>query len=453
MTEFNSLLLQQTLDRLLQQQGIGLNQPITLVLGLSGGMDSVVLLHALSSICAANPVYKLKAIHVNHQLQSSADDWQQFCGDLCQKWQVPYESVTVDVDIKKGEGVEAAARKARYNAFKNKLNTNDILLTAHHLDDQIETVFLKLLRGTGVDGAAGIRPVTTFNGHYLLRPLLNVRRAALEAYAMQNHLPWINDPSNEETVYDRNYLRHEVLPLIEKRWPAYRQTVGRFSRHMQQVSDLVQEIAQQDFETVYDAEKQCLNIDKLTTLSLPRRHNTIRFWIKQHSDTIPSVEQLDQINTAIIAREDAAPVVKWANVELRRFKNGLYLLNEPLQKMAIDFSVTLQNWKPGEKLTIPGYGFLSLVETKNDGLKPSCLANAELTIKFRQGGERCTPVSRQKSQTLKKLFQEYNIPPWKRNSIPLVYINQEIAAAVGVFYCKPFAAEDEVGLKIVCEVG
>lgn len=453
MTEFNSLLLQQTLDRLLQQQGIGLDQPVTLVLGLSGGMDSVVLLHALSSICAVNPSYKLRAIHVNHQLQSSADDWQKFCNALCQKWQVPFESVTVDVDAKKGEGVEAAARKARYSAFKNKLSPSDILLTAHHLDDQIETVFLKLLRGTGVDGAAGIRPITTFNGHYLLRPLLNVHRTSLEAYAKQNHLQWINDPSNEETIYDRNYLRHEILPVIEKRWPAYRQTIRRFSHHMQHVSELLQQIAQQDFKTVYDAEKQCLNIDELIKLSLPRRHNTIRFWIKQHSETIPGVELLNQINTAIIAREDASPVVKWANVELRRFKNGLYLLNEPLQKTTKDFSVTLQNWQPGEKIMIPGYGFLSLVETRKEGLKPSCLANAELTIKFRQGGERCTPVSRHKSQTLKKIFQEYNIPPWKRNSIPLVYINQEIAAAVGVFYCKPFAAEDEVGLKIVVEAG
>ncbi|MDH5258205.1 MAG: tRNA lysidine(34) synthetase TilS, partial [Gammaproteobacteria bacterium] len=334
--------------------------PLSFVVGLSGGVDSIVLLHALSILSQqassesdkpeTKPKlnFKLKAIHVNHQLQFEANEWQKFCVSFCETLNIPIQCFLVDAVPKQGEGPEAAARNARYDVFKKKLLPNEILLTAHHLDDQIETVLLQMLRGTGVDGGAGIRPVSKFNTSYLIRPLLMFSRDAIEAYANENSLTWINDPSNTETYYDRNYLRHDVLPAIEKRWPSYRDTIGRFSQHMRQASELLNDIADQDLEVTNDKRNECLLISELNRLSFARKNNLIRHWLSYQNYSLPSDKQLKQINALIVAREDAMPVVSWGNVELRRFHGCLYSMNNKRKKIPEDFCENISEWKLGK---------------------------------------------------------------------------------------------------------
>jgi len=453
--KFSPERLQQSLEELLQASGVLSTAPLSFVVGLSGGVDSVVLLHALSSLLTpsspdiSKPLFKIKAIHVNHQLQSAADGWQSFCVSFCQKLNISIECVSVDATPSQGEGPEAAARNARYAAFKNLLCVDDILLTGHHLDDQIETVFLQMLRGTGVDGAAGIRQISVFNSTYLVRPLLRFSREEIESYASDNNLTWVNDPSNSETKYDRNYLRHEVLPVMEKRWPSYRQTVGRFSQHMRQTSELLKQISEQDYQETYNQKKGCLEIDGINNLSSQRKNNLIRHWINSLGYQSPSDKQLNEIYTVIAAQDDACPVLYWGEAELRRFQNGLYLLNKNREKIPSDFLINIPNWQQGQRVKIPGYGVLELVLSKGEGISPSRLLSENIQITIRKGGERCRPKSRNKSQSLKKIFQEENTPPWLRNNIPIVFIDEQIAAVVGEFYCAPFAVENEMGLKIV----
>ena len=478
MTELTPEAMQQTLNELLQSSGVTPSTPLTFVVGLSGGIDSVVLLHLLSSLPSylpfssssseestdlpflnstaqntSNHFFFLKAIHINHQLQSNANEWQLFCVSLCEKLNIPIECIFVNAHAKQGEGPEAAARKARYEAFNSVLNEDDVLLTGHHLDDQIETIFLQMLRGTGVDGAAGIRFISQFSTSFLIRPLLIYSRKSIEEYARKNNINWINDPTNDEINFDRNYLRHQILPVLEKRWPSYRETLSRFSSNIRQASELLNEIAEKDYLLIKEDDTQsfahCLDINKLKELSISRQNNLVRHWLSVEGYSPPSKNLLTQIHAAIAARIDASPIVSWANVELRRYKNKIYLLDKNREKIPQNFSLKISNWRQGERVKIPGYGVLELMSSENDGIKSSCFSSEDIQIKLRQGGEKCKPKNRNKSQVLKKIFQEKNIPPWCRDTIPIVFIDGEIAAVVNEFYCSPFAAENETGLIIV----
>jgi len=472
MKTFSPELLQDVLNGILQSLGWqemsavskASGAKISLVVAFSGGVDSVVLLHALSSLLSTestdpfsrkntSPDFDLSAIHVNHQLQPQADEWQSFCIAFCEKLNIPIKCVVINASPVHDEGPEAAARNARYAAFKRCLGDNDILLTGHHLDDQIETVFLHMLRGTGVSGAAGIRPVSDFqsscNSTYLARPMLRFSREQIEAYANAQNLLWVEDPSNHESHYDRNFLRHNVLPVIATRWPSYRQTINRFSQNMVEARALFHEIAVQDFKHAFDARESTLDIDVLRELSLPRLNNVLRYWLNKDGYSMPGEKQLSQIRAAITAKPDASPLVRWANAEVRRFKNKLYSM--PQLPLGIDKNTVIKiaNWQPGQEVVVPGYGVLTLEAANGDGLKLSSFSSQQIEIRFRQGGERCKPAGRNKPQALKKVFQEKHIPPWRRDNSPLLFIDNEIAAVVGLFYCSPFACDDEDGVVIV----
>jgi len=436
------LALQQTIDRLLLQcqTNESATSP-TIVVGLSGGLDSIVLTHLLATLSRSSKIFLLKVVHINHQLQRDADEWQSFCSDVCQSLHISFENITVNATPEKGEGPEAAARNARYVAFKSVLKENDILVTAHHLDDQIETVFLQMLRGTGIEGATGISPVSLFGNNYLLRPLLEFSRDDIQSYAEENQLTWVEDPSNQETEFSRNYLRQKVIPLIEKRWPAYRQTIQRFSENMQQAGDVLQEIVEEDIEDVIDKETNSLCIEPLSKLSVNRQNNIIRSWIKKTNGDVPSVAILHQIFLLMSSTEDAEPVVTWGQTEIRRFQNKLYCMQKNRNKIPENLEINISNWRPGQVVEVPGYGALVLELCEDEGILETYISSENIQIKIRQGGETCKPVGRQKSQSLKKIFQEKKVPPWLRNNTPIVFINGEVAVVVGEFYCSPFALE------------
>ncbi len=398
-----------------------LELPATFVIAFSGGLDSTVLLRGFKQMRDANSAVVLKAIHINHQLQPEADDWQRQCEEICQAYAVELTCVKVHVNKNAGKGLESAARDARYAAFKVLLKPAELLVTAHHLDDQIETLMLRMLRGSGLTGVAAMQAKKPFHDSHLIRPMLEFSRSELLSYAQSHQLHWVNDPSNTDNIFDRNYLRNKILPLLENRWPSYRQTLGRFSHHAAEADLLLQSYIQQDFNTCLDHEKlDCL---KLKNFSQEKQKAILRYWFKQCDIEAPSEKQLHEIRQLIYARQDAKPVVAWWGIELRRFKQQLYLM----PALTLFDSQQVLHWDSSEPIAIPGIG--SLHATKLPGAR---LPNV-LHVCFRQGGETCHVPGRQGSHTLKNLFQEHNIPPWLRDRTPIIKAGQDIVAVLGVF--------------------
>jgi len=441
MIAFEPEALWQHLAFLLKQCGADKSPKI--VVGFSGGLDSTVLLQSLHSLNLSQSNFQLKAIHINHQLQSSADAWAVWCAEFCKKNQITFQCVNVDAKPKPKESPEAAARRARYHSLNKLLADDEILVTAHHQDDQVETTLLQMLRGTGVTGAAGMKAVSSLQDMTIVRPLLNYTRSKLHSYAQAQKLDWIDDPSNACDDYDRNYLRLNILPLLAQRWPAYPQTISRFAHNAREASELMEEIAKQDYADAYIENHTTLNIDVIKSLTEIRQKNLIRFWISNAGYLLPNLKHLSQIITMLHARLDAKSQVRWANAEIRRFKHELYLL-----KQIDDFDAKTYHWDGVSDLQISHIGIVQSTETLGRGLKKSML-KGKIAIRFRLGGEKCRPAGRKETHSLKKLFQDYQIPPWQRERMPILFVNDEIAAVLGLFYCEPFAAEsNEASVEI-----
>ncbi|MFT5576898.1 MAG: tRNA(Ile)-lysidine synthase [Bermanella sp.] len=393
------------------------------VVALSGGLDSTVLLHALAAM-ESRPA--LCALHIHHGLQGQAEQWLQHCESLCGDLDILFSALRVTVNA--GAGPEAAAREARYQAFSGFLQTGDVLMQGHHLDDQVETLFLRLLRGTGIDGMQGIPPYRRLAEAELLRPLLSLPRSALEAYANANQLHWIEDPSNADERFDRNYLRQRVLPLIGERWPAYRDTVGRFSRLAGQANTVSQDhkgAISHSSESLYAR----LDLVLLRAMANADRNATIRHWLSQY-ELCPSEAQLEAIHAGLVfSSGDAEPLFELGSVQLRRFREQLYIT-----KLA-DVDASFERcWDFGQPLLIPGAGCLRAEISEQGGLVVD-----KVVVRLRQGGERCRPAGRGHSQTLKKLLQEYEVPPWLRDRLPLLYTETgELAAVADLWICEGF---------------
>lgn len=420
----------------------------SLCVAFSGGVDSTVLLHALSVLLThAKTPFSLRAIHINHQLQAESDQWVTFCDGFCLARGIPFQSVVVDV-IPSKKGIEAAARQARYSAFKKALNSEEILLTAHHLDDQVETVFLQLLRGTGVDGAGAMAPVSNANVYPLIRPMLSVERAQLEAYAKQEGLTWIDDPSNAEENFSRNFLRKKIFPVIEDRWPGYRKTIQRFSNNARSASTVLASYLEEDYVTCcvdnHDALGIALDIEPLKLLVIEKRLMIIRHWLKSCNAIMPGERVLMQIHSAIFSSEDANPLIEWGQYQVRRYQNMLYfLMRDEVSVMPETF-----HWDMKQPYKINDRSQLISQHIVGDGIHER-YGDEQVTIAFRQGGEKCQPFGRLGTHSLKKLFQEYAIPPWMRDKVPLLMIDNQIAAIVGYCYCRPFAVQShESGIII-----
>ncbi len=420
------------------------NKPIKITVGFSGGLDSTVLLHALNQLKIDQRDFQLSAFHVNHQLQKGADSWEYFCQHFCQKYSISFHSARVIIDRDSKSGIEATARDARYQAFHEHLGDQELLLTAHHLDDHIETVFLKLLRGTGVEGAMGILPFSNFKKLNIVRPLLAFDRDSLLRYAEKQELMWIDDPSNASEQFDRNYLRRKVLPHIEQRWPAYKQTINRFTQNVTDINNVTHEITQADYSTTFNENDASLDLQALAKLTIERQSLLLRFWIKELGYEVPNQKHIQQILKGVNARHDANPQVCWNDVQIRRYRSKLFLFSRDDQFIMQEYS-----WDLREPLFIPGVGTLDVTHVVGAGIKKDYFQRS-VNVKFRIGGEVCRPHKRSHAHTLKKLLQENSIPPWQRDKLPLIVIQNEIAAVVGEFYCDPFCAdENEQGFEII----
>lgn len=411
------------------------------VIGFSGGLDSSVLLQ----LCAAyrdkfNPAQALIAIHVNHGLADEANEWQRHCEQLCERWRVPLLCRKVTITKGNRQSLEQIARQQRYQVFQELCCEADLLLLAHHQDDQIETLLYRLARGTGILGMRGMDGYRQTTHYGLWRPLLAVSRDELLHYGKQQDLDWIDDPSNQDTRYDRNFIRHQLLPLMESRWPGVRATLARGARHAAEAALLNDALAHQDLAA--RAEGNELLIEKLNQLPNIRCKNLLRYWLRQHGATPPGEKVLQEILTAIgqyHPEQDTA--INWSGAaslneadrwQIRTFQGKVWLLAEP---PAID-----SDWQgrliPGRHLTLPG-GLGSLLwaesgseesDTESLQLAASRLP-ATLTVKFRGGGEYFQPPGRP-NKSLKKWFHEWRVPPWERGRIPLLYADDQL---IGVF--------------------
>lgn len=410
----------------------------------SGGLDSQVLLYALSRVV---PAKRLKVIHVNHGWHADSIKWADICQRTCEKLGVYCEVVRVDAHPKSGESPEAYARAARYGAMAKRISAGDFLLTAHHRNDQAETLLLQLLRGAGLKGLASMPFCQVFSKAYLIRPLLDFTHTELYEYAQTHQLTWIEDDSNKDLRFNRNFIRHQVLPLIQQRWPQADKTIARAAINLAEADSLLDETASQDLSIIRGSAANILIISSLVKLSTKRRNNLLRYWLKQLQFSLPSQKQLQQIDVLLKSRADASPRVNWGDIQLRRYRDCLYVLN--LVENEKLFKVGFTAWKLGETVTLPTLDQLTSKQVLGTGLNYSFLKEQQVDVTFRQGGERFYASNRQGSHPLKKLLQEWGVPPWLRNKLPLIYYQKELIAVVGYDIDPRFAAKkNELGFVI-----
>ena len=430
----------------------GFPQLKQLWIAFSGGMDSRVLLHAVSRIQSRLPHVTINAVHVDHGLNEQSKKWSSQCEAVCNEYGITYFGITVDAKPLKGESPEAAARDARYKAFADIMGEGDYFVTAHHQDDQAETFLLQLARGSGLSGLASMAVMSPFHKGMLVRPLLAYTRARLSEYASNESLTWIDDPSNFDKDFDRNFIRHNVMPVLNERWAQLSSTVSRSARHIAEADQLLRQLAESDINRLRNGPGDTLSVTALLALDDARRNNALRFWIKNLGLPVPQTVQLQHINQNILlAKPDAQPSVNWSGCEVRRYQDQLYAMS-PLSLH--DARQNLQ-WKIADSLEILDVGILSASVVVGQGLKRGLLISSgdssqeSVMVRFRQGGEQCRPAGRNHTHDLKKLFQEYKIPHWQRERIPLLYINDTLAGIVGYCYCENFVAKgNEPGLEI-----
>jgi tRNA(Ile)-lysidine synthase len=403
-----------------------------LLIAYSGGLDSTVLLHALVSLRAALAV-DMEAIHVHHGLLAEADDWVNHCRQICAQWGIACRIIQVDARPAPGHSPEAAARAVRYEALKPLVIEGSCLLTAHHRDDQSETLFLQLLRGAGVAGLAAMPEVTRFGEGCHARPLLSYSRTALAEYAKRHQLEWLDDPSNQDIGFDRNFVRHQVMPLLQERWPAASQTLSRAARLQAEALELITDLAKQDRRAVAGNRTHTLSVLALKKLSISRQKNVLRNWICEQKLPLPTQAQLDRGREDILkAGEDRTPLVHWRGAEVRRYRDDLYAMiplptHDPQQEFI---------WCLDRPLSIPHLGMtINLEDLTTQGLVlPSSVS--QVTVRFRVGGEQCRPRGESHHHALKKLFQQARVPPWQRDRTPLIYVQDKLVAVVGYWICE-----------------
>ncbi|CDH47483.1 tRNA lysidine(34) synthetase TilS [Candidatus Contendibacter odensensis] len=425
-----------------------------LIVGYSGGMDSHVLLHLLAMQRAQRPKRTLEAMYVDHGLHAASAVWGEHCARVCHALNVPFRVVPVNAQPAPGASPEAAARQARYAALAAELEPDTALLTAHHRDDQAETLLLQLLRGAGPHGLAAMPEAAPLGQGRLWRPLLNVDRAELLAYAHAQQLHWIEDTSNTDTGFDRNYLRHRILPLLRERWPAANRVLARSAHWCAETADWLDAEADADLARVATARPDALTIPALRELSELRQRNLLRRWLRTLGLPTPDARQLQHLlHDALTAAGDRQPCIHWPGGEVRRYRDTLYAM-PPL--LPHDPQHTFL-WRPDTNaayppLKLPGLGTLELQETVGAGLRAEMRAGATLSVRFRQGGERFRPLGRLHSQELKKLLQEAGIPPWQRERLPLLYREEVLLAVVGLGIAADHAAgPGEVGWQPALE--
>ena len=386
------------------------------IVAFSGGADSLCLLSLAAALDNS-----ILALHVNHGLHADADKWEQLCRQHSEKLGIMFESFKVKVEI---EGsLEENARKARYEIFEKVLQDNELLLLAHHADDQIETVLFNLFRGTSIPGIIAMPRVRKLGKARLFRPLLGVSRKHILEYCKMKGLRWIDDPSNRDQTFDRGYLRHSLIPMIEARWPNFRTAILKGVGRDDGLRQLIENIAEND---LIDCQSRWgLSSSEVLKLTNSRRDSLLRHWIAEEGLPQPSSGVLRALYTDVLmAKPDSEPCISWSGCEIRRFKDNLILETKNVFIAPKDPI----NFDPSSSLKIAG-GNLRTVQEKGSGLRSPGI-DQKLLIKFREGGEFIRIDG--KTKTLKKVLQELGVPPWVRDRLPLIYLGDTLVAIPGI---------------------
>ena len=417
-----------------------------LVAGLSGGIDSVVMLDLLRR-AAAKMRFEIAALHVNHQINPAAAKWARFCGAYCR--QLGIGLTVVKVNVPREASLEAAARNARYAVFARL--PADFVALAHNLDDQAETVLLQLLRGAGVKGLSAM-PVLRGDArgqgkeekkrHVLhasplapsiLRPLLDITRAEIEAYARARKLRWVEDDSNANTGFDRNFMRHRLLPVIAERYPAYRKTLARASRNFAEAAVLLDELASIDMPNA----AAHLKITDLRALTTARAKNALRYFLGTHSVTMPNETRLAECVRQVQEPRATGIAIDLGAHELRRFGSELRVV----PKTPVPSADFRRQWQGEARLALPELGATLLMKkSRGSGLSLAKLQTAAVTVRLRTGGERLRPDAKRPRRSLKNLLQEARLPPWLRARLPLLYCGDTLVYVPGIGIDTAFGA-------------
>ncbi len=431
---------------------------------LSGGLDSIVLLNALCELAAPRNIV-LSAFHVDHGLSPHAQKWTAFCIEQCRQLGVALTVERVTVDAGAGLGTEAAARAARYAVFA-KCDA-EYLALAHHADDQVETFLIQLLRGSGAPGLSSmpLERVLGSGAPRLLRPMLSRTRAELEAFASQRALRWIEDESNTDLAFDRNFLRHSLLPVLEQRFPAYRSTLSRATQNLADAAKLLDVLGRQDLLSLRagncdqagdfdhggnsdhgDVGRSGLRVDVLKSWPRARALNTLRYLFREESLTLPHRAAISEaLRQVVNARPDAQIRVDFGEVSLRRYRDHVYLVRNI--EVPPDWHA---KWSGKEKVALPkGLGELHLRPGQGAGLSARALDGADISVGFRRGGERMAVAAGRPHRNLGKLFQDAGVAPWLRERTPIVFCGEKVAWVPGLGCAAEFQASlTETSFKV-----
>ena len=417
----------------------------TMTVALSGGIDSVVLLHLLHQL-QKTQTFTLKASHVHHGLSKNADKWVSFCEKLCRKLSIPLDVNYVKLPQKKSLGIEGEARRLRYEKLLQ--SQTDLVVLAHHEDDQAETFLLQLIRGAGVKGLSSM---AHFDGtRRLWRPLLNASRIDIESYAKKYKLNWIEDESNQNIDFDRNFIRSKVLPILKNRFNHIIKVISRSSSHLAEAQHLLDDLAQIDLKNLLKSDnyKHKLNVKTLDKLSNARAKNALRFWLEMNDQLMPSRDLLDELLRQVLtAKKDADLKIDLSKAyEIRRYQDEIYIVPKNYKNLK-NYEII---WAGESEIILPNGQKLTFKKVKGRGIHLKFLRDQKLKIKNRQGGEFFKPDSKKPTKKIKQLLQESDLPPWERDFLPLIFIGDHLAFVpnFGIdmkFQTKP----NEVGLEVI----
>jgi tRNA(Ile)-lysidine synthase len=403
---------------------------------LSGGLDSTVLLAGLAQVREEGDVPSLRAAHVDHGLHVDSAAWAEQCAREASRLGLPLVQLKVDARADPGESPEAVARDVRYGALAACLRPGEMLLTAHHADDQLETVLLQWLRGGGLRSVAGMPAVASFAAGWHARPLLGFSRAELHAWACGSGLAWLEDPSNLDPRFDRNFLRLEVLPTLRRRWPAAARTIGRVASQAAEALEVEAAVADSDLAAVQDG--SAISLERLQMLPEPRRRSVLRAWLRRAGLPLPAARTLGaMLHDVTRSADDRVPCVNWPGARVYRYRGRLFA-----SAGGRDHEGTLPAgcWPAGKAFDLGTFGTLELRPATGAGLSRARLPQ-DLEVSSRTAGERFRPAGAGHHRPLRKWLQEHGVLPWLRHRVPLVVARDEIVAIGDLAYGGGFDAE------------
>ncbi|MBV1907889.1 MAG: tRNA lysidine(34) synthetase TilS [Kangiellaceae bacterium] len=411
---------------------------LPLFIAFSGGLDSAVLLHAASHLNSTKQLGKVAVVHVDHGLQSSSEDWLPFCRKIAQQYSHEFYSTSLQL-ADKGKTSEKDARDGRYSFFESLLIDGKVIAMAHHQDDQTETLLFRLIRGTGLHGLRGMPESRALGNGWLLRPLLSFKREQLEDYASRHHLDWIEDPTNQQHKYSRNYLRNKVVPVIEKRWPSFSQSFQQLTVHAKEQIELLDLLAKEDY-SILQVRSNVLNLSSFNQLSIARRKNLLRYWVNIETGFTVSIAELNQVVNQVQTEKPKNIKTKASSGWFRVFDQQLYFCGHEEPAVLLE-KVDWVEWRSPIELRNEVVLNASGLESSNqdDSLLVREPNKTEIVnVRPRCGGEKVQPSYRNHSTELKKIYQELKVPHWEREWLPLVYYDDTLVAVPGVFVNKEF---------------